>query len=152
MLKNDAPVESLHGPYYTLRAEVIPEGEKDLAEDEYLVHCCHRKPDDSSVSLFGDPIWIRMRKGERLRDLKKRIQSKLEIPDEEFSTWRFAYHPRQMQPLADLSADDDIISKFPTVPTGSENSKKYVGDNASFVVLIHHAPARQRRCLYPQGA
>ena len=138
-------MEQLYESYWTFRAEAIPDDEKNLKGNEYLVHCCHCKPDDSSVSLFGDPIWIRVKKGETLRELKKRIQSKLEISDEEFSTWKFAYHPRQMQPLDYLSDDDDIISKFPRGLAGSWNNGKYYGDNSAFIALQHEDTKPNRK-------
>ena len=146
MSNNDALLRTLCDPYYTLRAEVIPADQKQLGEDEYLVHCCHCNPDHASEMCFGNPIWIRLKKGETLRDLKERIQSKLEIPDEEFSAWEFAYHHEPETPLEHLNDDDDIISKFPTERAGGWNSRLYVGGYDAFVALIHNASVKRRRC------
>ena len=89
------------------------------------------------MTIFGDPLWIRVRKGETLKEIKKRTQAKLEIPDDEFEQWRFAFHPRQMQPLQYLSDDDEVISKFPLGLSAAWSKGKYVGDNGSFIALVH---------------
>jgi len=138
-------LEQLYESYWTFRAEVIPDEEKGLKKDEYLVHCCHCKPDENMVSVFGDPFWIKVKKGDSLRDIKKRIQSKLEVPDEEFEKWKFAYHPRQMQPLDYLSDGDDIISKFPRGLTSVWSNGKYFGDNGAFIALQHEDTKPSRK-------
>ena len=50
---------------------------------------------------------IRSGKGEDLSEVKEQIKNKLQIPDEEFSKWKFAFpslgHPEYLQ-------DADIVS------------------------------------------
>ena len=77
-----------------------------------------------------------MKKREKLRDIKKRIQATLEIPDGDFMQWRFGYHRRQGQSLEYLRDNDKVVAKFSTNPLVSTN-EKYLGDNQSFIALEH---------------
>lgn len=145
VLDPESSLEQLYESYWTFRAEEIPEEEKNLKSNEYLVHCCHCKPDDNAVTVFGDPIWIKVKKGDTLKDMKRRVQAKLEVPDEEFARWKFAYHPRQMQPLEYLNEDDEILSKFPRCLASAWSNGKYFGDNGSFIALQHEDTKPNRK-------
>ena len=88
-------------------------------------------------TFFGDPLWIRVKRGEELGDIKERIRATLEIPEEDFKQWRFAYQPRQIEPLEYLEDDEDVVSKFSEGPFFVSRNKKYLGDIVSFLALRH---------------
>ncbi|GJT29443.1 ubiquitin carboxyl-terminal hydrolase 12-like protein [Tanacetum coccineum] len=43
------------------------------------------------VQNFGEPFFLDIREGETLAEVKVGIQKKLQVPDEEFSKWKFAF-------------------------------------------------------------
>ncbi|GKE92308.1 ubiquitin carboxyl-terminal hydrolase 13, partial [Tanacetum coccineum] len=65
---------------------------------------------------FGDPFIFVIRDDETLAEIRLRIQKKLQVPDEEFSKWKFAFvslgNPRYLQ-------DSDVVF------TRFENSDVY---------------------------
>ena len=69
-----------------------------LAEVPFLVHLCFScfcSRDASNTNVvhnFGDPFILRIGPDEPLSSIKARVQKKLGTTDEEFSSWRFAFH------------------------------------------------------------
>jgi ubiquitin carboxyl-terminal hydrolase 7 len=59
------------------------------------------------VQNFGEPFFLVVHQTETLAEVKLRIQTKLAIPDEEFSKWKFAFlslgRPEYLQ-------DDDVVA------------------------------------------
>ncbi|KAI3706065.1 hypothetical protein L1987_76318 [Smallanthus sonchifolius] len=104
-------IENINDQYWTLRAEEIPEEEKDLGLQDRLIHVYHFMKDASQnqaqVQNFGEPFFLVIREGETLAEVKIRIQKKLQVPDEEFSKWKFAFlslgRPTYLQ-------DSDVVS------------------------------------------
>ncbi|XP_047177146.1 ubiquitin C-terminal hydrolase 13-like isoform X2 [Vigna umbellata] len=103
-------IENINDQYWTLRAEEIPEEEKNLGPQHRLIHVYHFLNDtnqNQQVQNFGHPFFLVIHEGETLAEVKLRIQSKLQVPDEEFSKWRFAFlsfgRPEYLQ-------DSDIVS------------------------------------------
>ncbi|CAI9091428.1 OLC1v1026461C1 [Oldenlandia corymbosa var. corymbosa] len=104
-------IENINDQYWTLRAEEIPEEEKNLGPHDRLIHVYHFMKDASQnqvqVQNFGEPFFLVIHEGETLADVKLRIQKKLQVPDEEFSKWKFAFlslgRPEYLQ-------DTDIVS------------------------------------------
>ncbi|XP_038981966.1 ubiquitin carboxyl-terminal hydrolase 12-like isoform X4 [Phoenix dactylifera] len=104
-------IENINDQYWTLRAEEIPEEEKNLGPHDRLIHVYHftRDPTQNQMQVqnFGDPFFLIIREGETLADVKVRIQKKLQVPDDEFSKWKFAFlslgRPEYLQ-------DSDIVS------------------------------------------
>ncbi|KAM0006400.1 putative ubiquitinyl hydrolase 1 [Helianthus debilis subsp. tardiflorus] len=103
-------IENINDQYWTLRAEEIPEEEKDLGPQDRLIHVYHFTKDTSQnqqVQNFGEPFFLVIREGETLAEVKLRIQKKLQVPDEEFSKWKFAFlslgRPTYLQ-------DSDVVS------------------------------------------
>ncbi|KAG9134676.1 hypothetical protein Leryth_001003 [Lithospermum erythrorhizon] len=104
-------IENINDQYWTLRAEEIPEEEKNLGPHDWLIHVNHFMKDTSQspmqVQNFGDPFFLIIHEGETLAEVKLRIQKKLQVPDEEFSKWKFAYlslgRPEYLQ-------DSDVVS------------------------------------------
>ncbi|KAL8516165.1 hypothetical protein ACS0TY_014727 [Phlomoides rotata] len=62
---------------------------------------------EQQVQDFGDPFFLVIHEGETLAEVKVRIQKKLQVPDEEFSKWKFAFlslgRPEYLE-------DSDIVS------------------------------------------
>ncbi|XP_019461341.1 PREDICTED: ubiquitin carboxyl-terminal hydrolase 12-like isoform X2 [Lupinus angustifolius] len=104
-------IDNINDQYWTLRAEEIPEDEKNLGPHDRLIHVYHFMKDtaQNQVQLqnFGDPFFLPIHEGETLADIKLRIQTKLHVPDEDFSKWKFAFvslgRPEYLQ-------DSDTIS------------------------------------------
>ncbi|URE06756.1 ubiquitin carboxyl-terminal hydrolase [Musa troglodytarum] len=104
-------IENINDQYWTLRAEEIPEEEKNLGPHDRLIHVYHftRDPNQNQMQVqnFGEPFFLVIREGETLADVKTRIQKKLQVPDEEFSKWKLAFislgRPEYLQ-------DSDIVS------------------------------------------
>ncbi|XP_022851790.1 ubiquitin carboxyl-terminal hydrolase 12-like [Olea europaea var. sylvestris] len=104
-------IENINDQYWTLRAEEIPEEEKKLGPNDRLVHVYHFTKESAQnqmqVQNFGEPFFLVIHEGETLADVKVRIQKKLQVPDEEFSKWKFAFlslgRPEYLQ-------DSDIVS------------------------------------------
>ncbi|XP_068651293.1 ubiquitin C-terminal hydrolase 12-like isoform X2 [Aristolochia californica] len=104
-------IENINDQYWTLRAEEIPEEEKNLGPHDRLIHVYHFTKDASQnqmqVQNFGEPFFLIIREGETLAEVKVRIQKKLQVPDEEFAKWKFAFlslgRPEYLQ-------DSDIVS------------------------------------------
>nr|XP_023929868.1 ubiquitin carboxyl-terminal hydrolase 12-like isoform X8 [Quercus suber]POE88951.1 ubiquitin carboxyl-terminal hydrolase 12 [Quercus suber] len=103
-------IENINDQYWTLRAEEVPEEEKNLGPHDRLIHVYHFMKDtaqNQQVQNFGEPFFLVIREGETLAEVKERIQKKLQVPDEEFSKWKFAFlslgRPDYLQ-------DSDIVS------------------------------------------
>eukprot|EP01018_Ginkgo_biloba_P024911 Gb_04866 [translate_table: standard] len=103
-------IENINDQYWTLRAEEIPEEEKNLAPHDRLIHVYHFTKDASQnhmIQNFGEPFFLIIHEGETLAEVKERIHKKLQVPDEEFSKWKFAFlslgRPEYLQ-------DTDIVS------------------------------------------
>ncbi|KAL1546116.1 CSN-associated deubiquitinating enzyme Ubp12, variant 3 [Salvia divinorum] len=103
-------IENINDQYWTLRAEEIPEEEKNLGLNDRLIHVYHFMKDtaqNQQVHNFGDPFFLAINDNETLGEIKMRLQKKLHVPDEEFSKWKFAFitlgRPEYLQ-------DSDIVS------------------------------------------
>ncbi|XP_044462738.1 ubiquitin C-terminal hydrolase 12-like isoform X4 [Mangifera indica] len=102
-------IENINDQYWTLRAEEIPEEEKNFGPLDRLIHVYHFMKDtaQNQVQNFGEPFFLVIREGETLAEVKVRIQKKLQVPEEEFSKWKFAFlslgRPEYLQ-------DSDIVS------------------------------------------
>ncbi|KAJ7296752.1 hypothetical protein O6H91_Y100900 [Diphasiastrum complanatum] len=103
-------IENINDQYWTLRAEEIPEEEKNLEQQDRLIHVYHFTRDASQTNMvqnFGEPFLLLVHDEETLADVKMRIQRKLQVPDEEFAKWKFAFvsmgRPEYLQ-------NDDIVN------------------------------------------
>ncbi|KAK6942493.1 MATH/TRAF domain [Dillenia turbinata] len=104
-------IENINDQYWTLRAEEIPEEEKSLGPHDRLIHVYHFTKESAQnqmqVQNFGEPFFLVVHEGETLAEVKARIQKKLQVPEEEFSKWKFAFlslgRPEYLQ-------DSDIVS------------------------------------------
>ncbi|GMN39634.1 hypothetical protein TIFTF001_008866 [Ficus carica] len=113
-------IENINDQYWTLRAEeaslllffyLIPEEEKNLGQHDRLIHVYHFTKETTQnqmqVQNFGEPFFLVIHEGETLAEVKVRIQKKLQVPDDEFAKWKFAFlslgRPEYLQ-------DTDIVS------------------------------------------
>ncbi|XP_071706732.1 ubiquitin C-terminal hydrolase 12-like [Rutidosis leptorrhynchoides] len=101
-------IENINDQYWTLRAEEVPDEEKDLGPQDRLIHVYHFAKDtaqNQQVQNFGEPFFLVIREGEPLAEVKVRIQKKLQVQDEEFSKFAFLSlgRPTYLQ-------DSDIVS------------------------------------------
>eukprot|EP00192_Tetraselmis_astigmatica_P000385 CAMPEP_0117664232 /NCGR_PEP_ID=MMETSP0804-20121206/9096_1 /TAXON_ID=1074897 /ORGANISM="Tetraselmis astigmatica, Strain CCMP880" /LENGTH=1147 /DNA_ID=CAMNT_0005471423 /DNA_START=186 /DNA_END=3631 /DNA_ORIENTATION=+ len=123
-------IDTINDQYWTLRAEAIPEEERNMAPDDKLIHVYHFSHDSGAATVvhnFGDPFLLVVHEGETLAQLKARIQTKLGVKDEEFASWKFAFVPISLRPEY-LSDDDVVASRFTTrtsYTTGQDQS--YLG-------------------------
>ncbi|GAB2262206.1 hypothetical protein Droror1_Dr00003203 [Drosera rotundifolia] len=78
-----------------IRAEEIPEEEKNLGPQDRLIHVYHFTKELAQnqmlVQNFGDPFFLLIHEGETLAEIKGKVQKKLLVPDEEFSKRRLVY-------------------------------------------------------------
>nr|GMD86161.1 ubiquitin carboxyl-terminal hydrolase 12-like [Ipomoea batatas] len=95
----------------TLRAEEIPEEEKNLGPHDHLIHVCHfmhTTQNEALVTNFGEPFILVLHESEILAEIKARIQKKLQVLDDEFLKWKFALVSRGYPKYLE---DSDILSK-----------------------------------------
>uniref|UniRef100_A0A1J3EEY8 ubiquitinyl hydrolase 1 n=2 Tax=Noccaea caerulescens TaxID=107243 RepID=A0A1J3EEY8_NOCCA len=85
-------IENINDQYWTLRAEEIPEEEKNIGPNDRLIHVYHFTKDNgqNQIQNFGEPFFLVIHEGETLEEIKMRIQKKLHVPDEDFAKWKFA--------------------------------------------------------------
>ncbi|XP_042437838.1 ubiquitin C-terminal hydrolase 13-like isoform X3 [Zingiber officinale] len=106
----DEKIENINDQYWTLRVEEIPEEEKNLGPQDRLIHVYHFMKDsiqNQMIQNFGEPFFMVIREDETLAEVKVRIQKKLQILDEEFSKWKFAFVSTGRP---DYLHDSDLIS------------------------------------------
>ncbi|KAM3374314.1 ubiquitin C-terminal hydrolase 13 [Capsicum galapagoense] len=88
-------IENINDEYWTLRAEEIPEEEKNLGPHDCLIHVYHFNKEASQSQMqiqhFGEPFLLVIRVNETLAEVKVRVKKKLQVPDEEFAKWKFAF-------------------------------------------------------------
>ncbi|CAA0818763.1 Ubiquitin carboxyl-terminal hydrolase 12 [Striga hermonthica] len=104
-------IENINDQYWTLRAEEIPEEEKHLGPNDRLIHVYHFTKEVAQnqvqVQNFGEPFFLVIHEGETLAEVKDRIQKKLQVSDDEFSKWKFAFlslgRPEYLE-------DSDVVS------------------------------------------
>ncbi|CAM0949865.1 unnamed protein product [Alopecurus aequalis] len=104
-------IENINDQYWTLRAEEIPEEEKNLGPHDRLIHVYHFMKDpnqNQQIQNFGDPFLLVIHEGETAAEVMDRVQKKLRVPDEEFSKWKLAFismnRPEYLQDIDVVSA------------------------------------------------
>ncbi|KAL0709113.1 hypothetical protein Bca4012_016091 [Brassica carinata] len=87
-------IENINDQYWTVRAEEIPEEEKNIGPNDRLIlvyHFAKETGQNQQVQNFGEPFFLVIHEGETLEEIKKRIQKKLHVSDEDFAKWKFAF-------------------------------------------------------------
>ncbi|XP_044946339.1 ubiquitin C-terminal hydrolase 12-like isoform X3 [Hordeum vulgare subsp. vulgare] len=103
-------IENINDQYWTLRAEEIPEEEKNLTAQDRLIHVYHfmKDPNQNQIQNFGDPFLLVIREGETAAEVMDRVQKKLRVPNEEFAKWKAAFismnRPEYLQDIDAVSA------------------------------------------------
>ncbi|KZV44468.1 hypothetical protein F511_19369 [Dorcoceras hygrometricum] len=113
ILKIFAPNESimsLNDKYGTFRAEEICEEEKNLGPLDCLIRVHHfeavKIEKQMQIRNFGVPFLLVIHENEVLAHIKLRVQKKLNVPDDEFSKWKFAVVSKGQ---AEYLQDSDIM-------------------------------------------
>ncbi|OVA08637.1 hypothetical protein BVC80_8513g6 [Macleaya cordata] len=104
----------------------VPEEEKNLGPLDHLIHVRHCTKDPSpyqSGRIISPPMWfdhhwsfwepfiLRINEGETLAEVKVRINKKLQVPDDEFSKWKFKISLRGHLGISkEYLQDSDIMS------------------------------------------
>lgn len=87
-------VDGIIDSYWQLRAEEVPEEEREVKAGERLLHCTHfhqvAGPGGPQVVNFGDPFLLKIGEEETLGSVRRRVQAKLGVADEEFGKWKIA--------------------------------------------------------------
>ncbi|KAI3902886.1 hypothetical protein MKX01_040113 [Papaver californicum] len=123
----------------TLRAEEIPEEEKNLGPQDCLIHVYQFTKDEYHVKTFWEPFLLVIHEGKTLDAVKLCIQKKLQVPDEEFAKWKFAIFPwaSWLRPAAYLEDLDILSSHF--------QKGYFYGDQDQYLGLEHSYSSSIRR-------
>ncbi|KAL3367030.1 hypothetical protein AABB24_011632 [Solanum stoloniferum] len=129
ILPTTEKIENINDRYWTLRAEEIPEEEKNIGPHDRLVHVYHFNKEAAQnqmkIKNFGEPFLLIIREKETLAELKLRIQKKLQVPDEDFAKWKFAIvtfdWPEYLEDL------DILLSRFQQRGNVSRAREQYLG-------------------------
>ncbi|KAH0664377.1 hypothetical protein KY284_029308 [Solanum tuberosum] len=129
ILPTTEKIENINDRYWTLRAEEIPEEEKNIGPHDRLVHVYHFNKEAAQnqmkIKNFGEPFLLIIREKETLAELKPRIQKKLQVPDEDFAKWKFAIvtfdWPEYLEDL------DILLSRFQQRGNVSRAREQYLG-------------------------
>ncbi|GER44811.1 ubiquitin carboxyl-terminal hydrolase, partial [Striga asiatica] len=148
-------IENINDQYWTLRAEEIPEEEKNLGSNDCLIHVYHFTKDSAQnqvqIQNFGEPFFLVLHEGETLAEVKARIQKKLQVSDDEFSKWKFAFlslgRPEYLE-------DSDVVSsRFQCCAMSPEKllggvQKVHIHDQIKFqdVQAVRHFIENKRGC------
>ncbi|XP_026444313.1 ubiquitin carboxyl-terminal hydrolase 13-like [Papaver somniferum] len=104
-------IGNISDEYWTLRAEEVPEEEKNMGPRDRLIRVYHFTKEPYTVQNFGEPFFFVIHDGETLDVVKLRIQKKLKVPDQEFDKWKFASLSLLLQPEY-LQDSDIVLSHF----------------------------------------
>ena len=85
-------IDTINDQYWTIRAEEVPEEELRASPDDKLVHVRHFFRDQrmNMTHNFGDPFLLLLGAEENTVSVRKRVQAKLSLSDEEFAKWKLA--------------------------------------------------------------
>ncbi|KAL6614421.1 hypothetical protein ACP70R_036691 [Stipagrostis hirtigluma subsp. patula] len=132
-------VSDYHGP---LHIEEVPEEEKNAGPLDRLVHVYHFFRDNHHIHYFGEPFFFLIRDGEAVSDIKIRIQKRLQVPDEQFLKWKFAYVALSRPEY--LQDSDILLSRF-------QKQKNIYGGWEHHLGLEHTATTPKRSYLASQN-
>ena len=129
VLSEDDKIEGIDDAYWVCRAEEVDAEDEvhdentdsnagDVAGGDMIIHVYHfycdkampRNEGNPQVHNFGDPFLFRIGADEPLRSVKRRVQQKLGVPDDEFGKWKWAYH--SLGRTEYLEEEDVVASRF----------------------------------------
>jgi len=125
-------IESIDDQYWTLRIEEIPAEEKKLAATDRVINVYHFTQDPNHTTVvhnFGEPFFLRVSQNETLAEVKTRIQNKLQVPQDLFSKWKFAFCSLGRPEY--LEESDIVSSKF------AQSRKDWGGQWEHYLGLDH---------------
>lgn len=144
-----ACIRSINLQYWPLRAEEIPEEEKNLGPHDRIIQVCHFTREAfpgktaKGVQNFGEPFFLIIHEGDTLADIKLRIQKKLNVPNDELSKWKFAYGCQD----AYFQDSDIVYHRF----QGMRNTYGRMSPNCSeYLGLEHSYGTSERTCVTSQ--
>jgi len=85
-------IETINDQYWTIRAEELAEEEITAGPEDKLVHVRHFYRDQrmNMTHNFGDPFLLLLGAEETTVSVRKRVQAKLGLSDEELAKWKLA--------------------------------------------------------------
>ncbi|XP_039253569.2 ubiquitin carboxyl-terminal hydrolase 7-like [Styela clava] len=110
------------------RIEQIPPDQKELAEDEILINVVHYNKE--IYQTFGVPFLIKIKTGERYKQIKERIRNVLD--DKDFEKWKISVvmqgQARVINEETDIHVNvKDLISPSYTTQVSSICNKAWIG-------------------------
>ncbi|KAJ1285596.1 hypothetical protein BS78_03G290900 [Paspalum vaginatum] len=135
-------IDSVCDQYGPLRIEEVPEEERTAGPQDRLVHVYHFFKENNHIQYFGEPFFFLIHDGETLSDLKVRIQKRLQVPDEQFLKWKFAYVTYSRPEY--LQDSDIVLSRF-------QKQKPIYGEWEHHLGLEHAATTPKRSYLASQN-
>jgi len=137
-------IDSINDHYWTLRAEAIPPEEQQLGPGERLIHVSHYSMEggnNGAVQNFGDPFLLKVREDETLAQVKRRVQERLQVADEEFEKWKFSANCKsQPEYLAD---GDLVLERLKPAASAVGQEQSYLG--------LEHADKSPKRPQQPNS-
>jgi len=83
-----------------------------------------------------------------MKEVKSRVQKTLEISDEDFSSWRFAYCSHPDRPVKYFKDEDKIFVEFPRLLFSSTTNEKLFADGVPFIALQRAAKKPDNRAIF----
>ncbi|XP_047317726.1 ubiquitin C-terminal hydrolase 12-like isoform X2 [Impatiens glandulifera] len=142
-------IENINDQYWTLRAEEISEEEKNLGPHDRLIHVYHftkEAAQNQMIQNFGEPFFLVIHEGETLSDVKLRIQAKLQVADEEFAKWKFAFLSLNRPEY--LEDTDVVCSRFQKRDVYGAWEQQYLGLEHTDNTPKRVYPVNQNRHTY----
>ncbi|XP_047971318.1 ubiquitin C-terminal hydrolase 12-like isoform X2 [Salvia hispanica] len=134
-------IESINDNYLALQAEEIPEEEKHLGPHDRLIHVYHfmneGNQNKAKIQNFGEPFLLAIHADEILANVKIRVQKKLDVSDEEFSKWKFAFVSQDRTEY--LENSEFLFSRF------QQTSSIYIWEQ--YLGLEHKRPLAANQVL-----
>lgn len=125
------------------RIEAIPIDQKDIADDELLINVVHFHKE--VYQTFGVPFLIKIKTGERYKQIKERIQNALEMTDKDFDKWKIAVitqgQPKYINEETDINFNVKELTgpAYPTQQAPQLCNKAWIGlDHLNKAPKRHH--------------
>ncbi|CAI9102381.1 OLC1v1000643C1 [Oldenlandia corymbosa var. corymbosa] len=140
-------IENINDQKGRIRAEEIPDEEKNLGPRDILICVYHftlrTTLHRQRIQNFGEPFFLVIHESETLAEIKPRIQKRLQVPYEEFSKWKFAFvvfggFPEYLQDT------DDIFKRF--------QWRASTGSFVQYLGLEHSDTTPPQKAIVPESS
>eukprot|EP00055_Hartaetosiga_balthica_P000574 m.136939 g.136939 ORF g.136939 m.136939 type:complete len:1111 (-) comp11081_c0_seq1:147-3479(-) len=99
---------------WAIRVEVIPEDQRELADDERIIEIRHFHY--YSQYPHSDPVFAKIKDGDTVAEFKERLKKNLKVHDRDYSTWKlhlckdepYSYYGSST-PAKELQDDDKLL-------------------------------------------